>query len=236
MSGCSDCSMLAAPKALESLVECFWISRPAHDYDCQVAPDGCVDLCLVHSERGPEAIVLGPATQASKFRMKAGFSYSCVRFRPGIGARILGQMASALANSSVRLDLPLNCNLHEPPKGQDSVEIRAHLESFLNSLLVRFKDHPPRYLEEAIRLIDDLHGEIRVHEIAQRLRISRRQLERAFLERVGMTPKLYARIARFRAALEYLKLNPGKNRAEAAAQYGFSDQSHLAREARRFGI
>jgi len=58
----------------------------------------------------------------------------------------------------------------------------------------------------------------------------RPQLERLFRERVGVTPKVYARLLRFEASLSLARR--GARWAEVAAGAGFADQSHLVREYR----
>jgi AraC-like DNA-binding protein len=60
--------------------------------------------------------------------------------------------------------------------------------------------------------------------------VGERQLERVFREQVGVTPKGYARLARFQASLALAR--GGARWAEVAARAGFADQSHLVREYR----
>jgi transcriptional regulator GlxA family with amidase domain len=72
-----------------------------------------------------------------------------------------------------------------------------------------------------------------VHELAAFCNLSERQLERLFLDRVGITPKLYMRIRRFRSVLNHLEDPVGPERprlADVAASYGYADQSHMVRD------
>ena len=60
-----------------------------------------------------------------------------------------------------------------------------------------------------------------------------RQLERRFLEEVGMTPKRLARISRFQRVFKALERRPiGWTRV--AVECGYYDSSHLVRDFREF--
>jgi transcriptional regulator GlxA family with amidase domain len=71
-----------------------------------------------------------------------------------------------------------------------------------------------------------------VAEVADRVHVSERQLQRRFAERVGYGPKTFQRIARFQRALGRLG-REGGGLARTAASAGYADQAHLARETRR---
>jgi AraC-like DNA-binding protein len=78
-------------------------------------------------------------------------------------------------------------------------------------------------------------GSHRVAELAQAAGYSERQLERLFLTELGMTPKLYARITRFQAALRAKLTGEGESWTDIAHRFGFYDQMHLVREFRSLG-
>lgn len=61
--------------------------------------------------------------------------------------------------------------------------------------------------------------------------LSERHFRRRFRERVGIAPKLLARIQRFQQALRRAGLKP---LASVAAECGYADQSHLVRDFRQF--
>ena len=76
---------------------------------------------------------------------------------------------------------------------------------------------------------------VRVESLASASGWSRRHLERRFRHAVGVSPKTYLRIARFRriAALP-TPHRRGVDWAQVALEEGFSDQSHMIREFRTF--
>jgi AraC-like DNA-binding protein len=74
-------------------------------------------------------------------------------------------------------------------------------------------------------------GRLKVEALARGAGCSRRQLERQFLDQVGLTPKAMLRTARLQRAL--VGLSAGAAAARVAAACGFADQAHLSREIRR---
>jgi AraC-like DNA-binding protein len=55
-----------------------------------------------------------------------------------------------------------------------------------------------------------------------------------FREHVGLTPKLFCRVRRFRAMLDQITKGRPVNWAKLAADCGYFDQAHLIRDFRAF--
>ena len=96
--------------------------------------------------------------------------------------------------------------------------------------LARNTDQLNDAVNRAVAEINHRSGNVKVRELAASCNLSERQLERLFVEQVGITPKLYARIQRFRSVLDHLQGFERPNLADIAASYGYTDQSHLARD------
>jgi AraC-like DNA-binding protein len=77
-------------------------------------------------------------------------------------------------------------------------------------------------------------GLVTVEGLAGAAGVSRQHLTRAFRETVGVTPKLYCRLARFQAGLVYAGRGKTVDWAEAALEMGYADQSHMIAEFREF--
>ena len=100
--------------------------------------------------------------------------------------------------------------------------------------LTRLADMPapePR-LRIAMGLVRRTSGRVRVGAIADRLDISERQLRRAMHAAIGLAPKSYAKIVRFNAIMAQADRKPSPDWSGLAADFGYSDQAHLVREAR----
>ena len=83
---------------------------------------------------------------------------------------------------------------------------------------------------QAVEMIEQTSGEIKIAEIAEALQLSVRQLERRFKTSSGLSPKQFARTRRIRATAVDLVENDNQNWANRAAEIGFADQAHLTRE------
>ena len=70
--------------------------------------------------------------------------------------------------------------------------------------------------------------------MAERAGLSERQFRRKFLERVGVNPKLFARITRFEAALNWMARSSSGSWTEVAHRFGYYDQMHMVHECAQF--
>jgi AraC-like DNA-binding protein len=77
-------------------------------------------------------------------------------------------------------------------------------------------------------------GRITVQAMARAGGVSRQHLAREFHDRLGITPKLYCRLARFQSGLAYAGCREA-DWARAAVDMGYTDQSHMIAEFRQFG-
>ena len=85
----------------------------------------------------------------------------------------------------------------------------------------------------AIEMLDPLKDHSLEHWAAKAC-LSLRQFERNFITRVGISPKLFIRIARFEYAMKIKNNWPNKSWSEIALECGYADSSHLLREFKEF--
>jgi AraC-like DNA-binding protein len=78
------------------------------------------------------------------------------------------------------------------------------------------------------------NGQVRIAGFADRAGLSLRQFERRFTQQVGVRPKLYARIARFEAALDSKARSQVKSWTQVAHELGYHDQMHLVHDFEQF--
>jgi AraC-like DNA-binding protein len=156
-----------------------------------------------------------------------------VRFTPQ-GASCLGVPCSELASQSVALDGILSpARVREVcerlAETQDATEHVAIVEDLLIELPF---DHDP-LIARAMDLIASTTGEgAAIASVARSLDLSERQLERRFLQRVGITPKRVGTLHRFERAVALASTAPSLT--SAALDAGYYDQSHFIRDFRRF--
>ncbi|MCK7555926.1 helix-turn-helix domain-containing protein [Chitinophaga sedimenti] len=113
--------------------------------------------------------------------------------------------------------------------GTDRLRIKV-TEQFL---LSRLKDiATDKLVMQAVQLIYQSNGNIRIKEISERLFISQSPLEMRFRKVVGATPKKFASIVRFNAVLK--DLNHAKTLTEICYAHQFFDQAHFIKDFRQF--
>jgi transcriptional regulator GlxA family with amidase domain len=109
----------------------------------------------------------------------------------------------------------------------------ACVESFLAKLL-RCSNEPDAIVTAALGLIKDSKGQISVEGLSAALGINGRQLERKFTQHVGLSPKAFCRVTRFRQVKLLLEKNNEPSGCALAYTCGYYDQTHFIREFRVF--
>jgi AraC-like DNA-binding protein len=104
--------------------------------------------------------------------------------------------------------------------------------SLLNGLLLRRALASPGFDGISSAANQMLLGGSRVSiaTLADRTGLSVRQFERRFMERVGMRPKLFARVARFEAALDGKARFAARTWTDVAHNFGYYDQMHMVHD------
>ena len=104
------------------------------------------------------------------------------------------------------------------------------IEQFLVSQL---KDiQTDKLIVEAVKLIYQTNGTIRIKELNQKLFISQSPFEKRFRKVVGTTAKKFASIFRFNAVLD--NLNHTKSLTEICYENNFFDQAHFIKDFKQF--
>jgi len=90
-------------------------------------------------------------------------------------------------------------------------------------------------VQNALQLIAYSKGTMGIQELQCHTNTSRKTLERAFVQYLGLTPKFYSRIVRFNTVKEELeRIKNGESLTALAYQFGFYDSSHFAAEFKYF--
>jgi AraC-like DNA-binding protein len=103
--------------------------------------------------------------------------------------------------------------------------------SVANQFLLKHVAAPPRDgISAAATDILRGAGGARIPAMAGRANLGLRQFERRFVQLVGVSPKLFARIARFEAALDRMARSPQSSWTEVAHRFGYYDQMHMVHD------
>jgi AraC-like DNA-binding protein len=90
------------------------------------------------------------------------------------------------------------------------------------------------YINRAAEVIRNRKGAIIMDELSDEACISRRQLERAFYDKLGISPKQYMRLSRLNEVHRLLELKEELNLTSVSHLCGYADQAHFIREFKSF--
>jgi len=154
-------------------------------------------------------------------------------FRPGAAGAFLGAPTGSFADRHTPLDAfwggaveSLRDELNETPDLARRIDI---LEQVLLRRLPRIRGVDPAIVQAALLLQRRPVG-----KVAAALDWSHRHFIARFSEAIGLSPKRYARLARFGRVLLRLERQKGTGLAEIAQDAGYADQAHFNRDFRDF--
>lgn len=206
----------APSAALRPWVECFWTrTEDAEPRVHRVLPDGCADF-IFDVTRG-SAFAVGTMTRPLFVESGDSGDLLGVRFRPGRAAAFLRLPLAELTDARVDLG----------DVWRDAPE-QASIAALEAALLRRLSPDRDRRVDAAIDRI--VGGESRIDALAKDIGISRQHLARQFRHHVGVSPKTFARVMRFRRLIANVPRDP--DWADVALEHGYYDQSHLIDEFR----
>lgn len=143
--------------------------------------------------------------------------------------------ANELFNQSISLEYILDKNkvseTEEKLSFAQTDKQRKHIvEQFLLSQLRNIQTD--KLIIEAVKLIYQSKGTIRIKELNEKLFISQSPFEKRFRKLVGTTPKKFASIVRFNTVLN--NLNNTKSLTDICYENNFFDQAHFIKDFKQF--
>jgi AraC-like DNA-binding protein len=184
----------------------------------------------------PRAVVVGP--QLNRVTLDINRRHKAVRvgFHPGGLYRLLGvSMGKMVDESYDATDIfgaelqELNERLQEAA-GFDAIHLL--IENFLLKKLSTLKRALP--FDMAMLELLRLNGNIPIEKIASLACLSLRQFERVSKERIGLPPKLFARLIRFSKAYRLRESCATLSWTNITYECGYFDQMHLIRDFKEF--
>lgn len=242
----------AAPAAdLAGVVLEYWeVEGTLQPFRETLLPNGAVEIMVnlgpvheVHSDQGQglwkDAWISGLQERALTIESLAGTHLVSARLHPLGAVELMGDHVATVANRIVPIEAilgPTSLTLRGQLLAATSPAERfAILEVFVRALREHIGRPVPEFLRRATATIDEMHGDVRLSELHEDVGVSRRHLSVTFSRYVGLSAKRYAAIRRFMWTLAQLRGQTSVDWSKLAAEAGYSDQSHLARDFRRVG-
>lgn len=179
--------------------------------------------------------ITGISDSFKLFKNSAGIGTVLVYFTEIGFTHFARHPANELFNLSLSLDQIFNKDyiteveekLCSVPTDKQRIKVIEHF------LLSQLKDiQTDKLIVEAVRLIYQSKGTIRIKELNEKLFISQSPFEKRFRKIVGTTPKKFASIVRFNTVLD--NLDNTKSLTEICYENGFFDQAHFIKDFKQF--
>ena len=174
----------------------------------------------------------GPTTRRS-YRELSGRGWAVGALLRPTAVPHLGPKPSTVVDQYIALELP---ELHAPmvtamsSTAREDVRRSNAVAAFTSWLVATLPPPGPEGLlaNTMADVIDEDPTIVRVADLAARLAVSIRTLQRVAHRYVGLTPAAMIRRRRLQHAAEQLRLHPDANIATIAADLGYADHAHLS--------
>lgn len=192
--------------------------------------------------KSPVARLYGQHSLAtSRYAAKDFFVFQ-VQFQPGALVRLTGLSLNELSNTFIDAEAVFSKEISAVNERMSYTkhytEMIPIVEDFMFYLINRRS--ASRYknnflpIDRANQFILENNGNISFDWLANQTCLSTKQFYRQFTERHGVSPKLYARIARFENAINHKHQNTQKDWLTIALELGYYDYQHLVRDFKEF--
>jgi AraC-like DNA-binding protein len=158
-----------------------------------------------------------------------------ILFEPGGFSALFSMPAAAVTNMDIDARAALGLELtgiHQRLADVEAFEDRVEIaDQFLGARLSGSAE--VTVMMDAAQDLHRKNGCATVADLASAADLSVRQFERRFRLEIGMSPKLYARVVRFEAALRVKAAQPATPWTEVAHAMGYFDQMHMVHDFNR---
>ncbi len=185
----------------------------------------------------PRSRVYGQHSIVTNRHVGRDFMVVQVQFQPGALFRLTGIPAQELTNAFVDAEAVFGLELR---RVNERLSYTRHpgdmvkvVEAFLLHL-VRHTKKPVRPIDRVSHFLLQSPSVASLDWLADQACLSQRQFYRQFVERAGVSPKLYARIARFENAMKLKNAQPANDWLSVAIELGYYDYQHLVRDFKEF--
>jgi AraC-like DNA-binding protein len=233
---------------LSHLIETYWVfdGMIENPYAAKVLPDGCVDIIFDFGENdGTGRLQTGVPELIGTMTSPLHVSYRKEKVRMmGICFAPAGITAftrmPVFEFTNQNISLPLSETLFDKkfyerlPDMNCMQERIDYLNQYFLARLHKFYV-PDIQIGHAVSMIRANNGQQSVKKIAKEVCLCERHFERKFKSAIGISPKMFSRIIRFKYTIDYLQTCSIDNMYNVAIDCGYFDHSHLIKDFKAFG-
>lgn len=215
--------------ALKPYIRCFWTS--VDQGGRLIIPDLCADV--IFDIESNEAFFCGVSDE----------SFVSHRLTKTFGIRFYSWTAALFAEDSLHGTINGGFELgghfrklekELAPKLVYAKSTEQHIALSERFLINNLRERRCGLFTEALGEIITMRGVCTLGDISKKLHVSSRQLERVFSEYSGLSPKKASMLIRYQYLWRDILSERDFNAADKVLEYGYTDQSHLLKDFRRF--
>lgn len=235
------------PEELRHAIKCFWHNRRdlgTAPFSFEVLPDGYAEIifyfggacslsCGGRSRVLPSLFIMGLLNQPILIHAQGRFEVIGIRCYPWTVFELLGLSPGIDQVYIIQHGL---ARLHP---GLARWIAAGRVDQALAEVVQYFRTQRPRattdqMLSRAGAAMSEANGSLPVGQVAAAAHATVRTLERKFRLSSGHTVKTVSSLMRFEQVRNRLWLTPASSLASLAHELGYTDQSHLSREFKRY--
>ena len=220
-------------------IETYWLSDgfSGEGKSHKILPDGCVDIIFSFDKEKDTlyAGIIGTMTTFLTVSYEESVQIFGIRFKPAGITAFTRVPIEEFTDKNIELASveTLFCrSFYETLSEKQSIE---EIIEYVDYYLVK---HLPclyncdKQIVRAVDLIYLTKGQLSLSKASAEICLSQRHFERKFKSSIGVSPKTFARIIRFKHALRYLQDHPQKDLLSVAIECGYYDHTHLIKDFR----
>jgi AraC-like DNA-binding protein len=235
------------PEELRDTIKCFWYNNRDFgelESSFEVQPDGYAEIifyfgstCSI-SHNGslqllPSPFMMGLLNQPAIFYAKNYLEIIGIRFFPWTVFDLLGLPSGKdgvriFEHPIAQLQPKLNELINTGRIAEAVVQVKQYFMTMRSQISI------DSMLFKAGVAMRKANGTMPVSQVAAAAHATVRTLERNFKQSSGYTVKDVSGLIRFEQVRNRLWLDPNSNLASLAHEFGYTDQSHLSREFKRY--
>jgi AraC-like DNA-binding protein len=238
---------------LKPYIEFFWTGKfniNAHGlFSQRVIPNGYVELIIhlsdFHCELlqgldfspSPDYTIIGLFTAPYDVHFRNTVDVFGIRFKPEGIFHLFNLPAVEIQSDFADMESFTRAQFREFTSQIKEMKTNEEMIALTEKYFMKNLDHSKLnlyYLNHAAEMIRMTKGMISIEQLSSRVFISRRQLEREFKQKLGLSPKSYMRIARLNEVNRQIQNGKRFQLTEIAYNCGYVDQAHFIKDFKYF--
>ena len=238
---------------LSSLIKYYWTLDIPAEFNSEkqrVVPDGCMELIFTLGDDikryttdtdyiiQPRAMIIGQITEPFVIQPVGYVNCFAVRFYPYGVSNFIKTPLKHLENKETRITEIFEQSIADELERKiiqatDTQQRIETIEAFLLSKLNE-KETLDKIVKSTVDILFETRGSSPIKSILKDDLSKRRQLERKFLNQIGISPKQLGKVVRLQAALRLLLNQETETFTKIAYESEYYDQNHFIKDFKEF--